>query len=256
MKNEFVSQRIGDPDFPRMSKTREKYEVFASDAVFVISEISHMQNDIPATVDQVLEFIQSKDPLRWLTFLYIEANGTKFPGLITEKLVDNKLVQIPDGDVEQALNSHKMITDDIQQIIKSEFLFPLVKLWGPHYKVPEENCFRITPEFEETLEKHCSTYTRNEKQNLLIPVMEDLINAVNKLHQMQLINLAHGISDLHKIFILIDTKRTGDNPAIVNKKRIQYAFKENGDSYNVPNWSAPDLFENSSSVTDMSIPED
>lgn len=240
---QFIPQRIGDPDFPRMAKIREQYELLISDLAFLQSEIRHTKGEIPSTFEEIVGFLQSPAPLDFLTFLYIESRGIQFPGFSTQRLVEKGLVEVPQDDVDQAMSSLNMIKAGLALITKMGFVFPLGKLWGPYENSPGEYCFQLTQEFKETLEKHCSVFTRNEKQNIILPYLEKLARIMNTMHRDELINLDHGVTEFQKVLNLIDVQRLNQNPARVDKTRLAYAFKQKGDSYNWKNHSAASFFK-------------
>jgi len=240
---QFIPQRIGDPDYPKISKIREQYELLISDLAFLQSEIQHVKNETPATFMDISGFLQSPAPLDFLTYLYIESHGIKFPGFSTQRLVEKQLVEVPQDDIEQGMSSLTMIKSQLGLITKMGFIFPLGKLWVPYEKSPGEYCFQLTQEFKETLEKHCSVFTRNEKQNIILPYIEKLTRLMNTMHRAELINLDHGPTEMQKILDLIDVQRLNQYPARVDKTRLAYAFKQQGDSYNWKNHSAASFFQ-------------
>ena len=63
------------------------------------------------------------------------------------------------------------------------------------------------------------------------------------MHRAELINLDHGVTEFQKVLNLIDVKRLNQNPARVDKTRLAYAFKQQGDSYNWKNYSASSFFK-------------
>ena len=112
---------------------------------------------------------------------YIETNKLSFPGLNVDKIIQNDLLDLPEG-FSSMLQAKKEIESVIEQILKTSFQFPVSMLF-----VTEQNDFSLTDEFKSELAKSTEPMTESQVQNDVVEAVERFTEVVNDLIELRIV---------------------------------------------------------------------
>lgn len=203
MQNEFTPQLIGTPDARKRAKIRELYELLTirlSDVAGTLNGIYFQygadQKDYGhLEFTDVSSFVLAKNRSEAESKIYADYSvirKVEIPGISWERLVEQKLLDIPSDFVQECLKGRDEIIRLLADIESQGFIYPLRKLWisqGGEYEFKINNCFVAE------LEKHVSIFTECELQNQILDFVNDLVKSLNQLHNKKLIRHKNGIAE-------------------------------------------------------------
>lgn len=231
--NDFTPQPISGTDVKKLAKIAESYQNLCDDLTIALFELARLSDEkTEVTRIQVLQFIRAKNPRSWLFQWRAAKTEITIPGIDVSRLAEMELIQIDDGDLNQALERHAIIQSDLKRISETSFYYPLSKLWLFSPEV-EQEIFELTPEFWQSANDFCTLNTRNERQNQVVPSLREVAAALNKLKPF--FNFEkQGVNALFQVINLFDYE---DAQIIVSGKKLLSVFRRPGDSDNlvVPN---------------------
>lgn len=201
MEKEFTPQLIGEPDSRKRAKIRELYELLAVSLNHVAHNLEYIyfqygnleKSDL--VIEDVSTFIlevNKESAERSIYSTYAVIRKIEIPGLSFEKLVDQRLLDVDEASVMQAMKFREESLKLLREIETNGFIYPLRKLWTTKQDgLPR---FEITPEFEAELNNAVSIYTENEEQNQILEIVNNLVNAINRMHNTRLLSVKHGLA--------------------------------------------------------------
>lgn len=180
---EFTPMTIGKPNqayYQHVSDLYEKLVTLMSPFMWECQNVFNVQSMPLADVLDILNMDKSNLEV-YMKRSYITANEISFPGLNVEKIIENNLLELPEG-FNNLLQAKKEIELVIEKILATSFQFPVSSLW-----VEEKNVFIITEEFKTELAKHTTVFTESQIQNDVVVAVQKFCEVVNDLIELKVI---------------------------------------------------------------------
>lgn len=176
-KNDFTPMIIGKSDQENYQLISDLYEKLVTLMSPLKWEIETALNVQSMPLSDILDILNmDKSSLEsYMKRSFIVANKISFPGLNVEKIIENDLLELPDGFANLLL-AKKEIELVIEKILATSFQFPVSSLY-----IEEENIFTLTEEFKTELAKSTTAVTESQLQNEVLDAVQKFCDAVNLL---------------------------------------------------------------------------
>ena len=184
--SDFTPVQIGLQDIENQQKIERLYQQLTSCAAAFLYETQTLLHDEDLRPDFIIKILNmNRDQL--ILFLkreFIRRNNINYPGFNIEKLISQDLIDLPEtyNDIIKVCES---INEIIHSIEDTKFHFPLTRL-------AEENGFELNPEFYAELLDFTATFTKSEKQNQVLDVVQRFCEVLNDMIDMKIISGAKG----------------------------------------------------------------
>lgn len=239
--NEFTPMVIGLPDTKKEQQIIEVYSTMCDLATVLVMNLQYYFDSPHFEIKEFFDFLKSKDPKAWLYSKFIEYHGLTFPGMDLDKVIKLELVSIPDDYLKDTMSLREKIIGSISKAKELRFYFSMIKLFADseHEECRDfgisnqyEEGLYATPEFDIALYNHIHKFTKSEKENEVLTVVENAVNALNDLVQLGVIrndkqrwgidldNLIHSI-----VFTLNSEKPLSIHPDLPNFKGFGKYFE-------------------------------
>jgi len=134
---------------------------------------------------ELLEFIGffdiEKDPRQYLMEKYIQVKNINVPGITTQKLIDNNLIDADPSEVLAKLDIAKQ-----KYSIIENYNFCFINGFDVHYFNSEKQCFEVNDQIRKEAEEWFEKKTSSVNQNEVVKAVEKICSALNTLK-------AHGV---------------------------------------------------------------
>jgi hypothetical protein len=158
--------------------TRQSYSSLCENANFIKFSLEGILTDHEDTGMQLtLDFLKSKDPLKFIKLKFVEAKNIQVPGLKPSAFIEGDMLDIPQEPLEAVL-ADRAAFDLAYAKACEKFDYPLKNLY-----VTEDSCglFAVGESFDKALCDYFSESTSNEFENTIVEAMDAYIEAVNTL---------------------------------------------------------------------------
>ena len=189
---EFTPRIIGNPDVKTRNEIFSNADVVLSFANSLHEDLSILFSEGDVTLNDVMGFINAKDPLRWLKEKYVSLNGICIPGIKTERLIDQDMIEVPDKIFEVVLSGRETILEYAGKV-PAQFNILSFLLY-------DESLDKLVfaDELSNMIIAHTQVCTENEIQNEILDQMELICGAFNHLVEMEAISISIGVESAFK----------------------------------------------------------
>lgn len=193
--NEFTPKVIGLPDTKKEQQIIELYSTICYVASCIVTNLQYYFESPHFEIKEVFDFVKSNEPKTWLYSKFIKYHNLTFPGMDIDRIIKLELVSIPEDYLQETMSLREKFIAAISKANELRFYFPLIKLL---HESEEDDCrdFAIShqfpytfasPEFDSALYNHIRKFTKSEKENEVLRVVENAVNALNDLVQIGII---------------------------------------------------------------------
>ena len=158
--------------------TKQSYTSLCEKATSIKFCLEAILSDLEDTDPQLtLDFLKSKDPLKFIKLKFVEAKKIQVPGLKPSAFLEGDMLDIPEEPL-QALLADRAAFDLAYAKASEKFDYPIKDLY-----ITEDSCglFAVGESFDKAFCDYFSESTSNETENTIVEAMAALIEAVNTL---------------------------------------------------------------------------
>ncbi|MCT4586654.1 MAG: hypothetical protein N4A71_02415 [Carboxylicivirga sp.] len=190
-KQEFQPRIIGNPDLKTRGILKDAAETVLVLCNSLLDDMQILFADSEITFSDMEEFIKATDPVDHLNKLYVADKNISIPGIKTEKLIEQGLIDSPDKIYEVVLSSREITIEESSKlkIIGNPLTF---------MTQTEEGKVELTTTLEERIIELTQTCTESEIQNEILDQVESIQGAMNKLVEMGAISMSFGVANCLK----------------------------------------------------------
>jgi len=184
----FKPKVIGQPDHSARENLREQYENIVSVAIDLQASMGNFfaeysDRSISENIQEIMDFIKSENPKKWIIEKYAKAKGIKIEGIKTEKLIENDMIDAPDTSelIKYWEKLNQYLTASILK--KNKFFYPLEDLF-----VQDGAYFELSEDFDKKLKDATEIKTTSERENEILLSIEKIATGFNELKMHGLIS--------------------------------------------------------------------
>jgi hypothetical protein len=183
LNEEFTPMMVGRHDQANYQLISELYEELLTVLNPFRWECEGMFNVASMPAAEIIDILNmdKSNLVIYMKRSYITANEISFPGLNVDKIIENDLLELPEG-FKNLLQAKNEIEHVIEKILETSFRFPVSSLF-----IEEENIFGITEEFKTELAKSTSVMTESQIQNEVVIAIQKFCDVVNDLIDLKII---------------------------------------------------------------------
>ena len=138
---------------------------------------------------ELFEFVNSEFPEKWIIRKYIQENQISFPKQDIERIIDLRLVKVPEAP--ELLNLRQRVLKQLEIVKKTGFYFPVANLYNF-----ETRKFEMNDHFFQAAEVRFCRVTQSQEQNEIVIIFNELCEALNKLHRKNILRGKSGSTEL------------------------------------------------------------
>ncbi len=181
---EFEKLSIGQADTQRVKQILSITDKIAQQATHVKWQLDNLLNEWESVpLKHFFDFVKSAKPELFLYQIFAEMKKISVPGISNEKLISEKLLDIPADTVETLIQERIKLLSLFGQLEKLSYSIRLSEIYNS-----EDNLFEIDSEsFEMKVVEALTIYTQSENENKVLRVVRNLANSINDAVELGLL---------------------------------------------------------------------
>jgi len=222
MSEDFIPKMIGSKDEKAYENIEGLYQAMTTNADNFVQEIRDLLNDQKLSPESIFETLK-KDKVDFALYLkrgFVNGHKVSIPGINTEKLINSDWLDLP-PQYEEAINSWDGLNEILDQIKKTQFVYPLSKLYNS-----ADSWYNLTNDFENELSNFTTRFTSSEMQNEVVEITERFCNVINDLIRLGMLK-QQGLGWMNACQIMqmaIDQDENPDGSLSPNRRMFEKYF--------------------------------